>query len=203
MKFLIVSIISILVIVFFENKLKLKRDGSLLESFKHNFNLLNIICISLSFASLMLIISLILEKLDIFTSSSGTFDLSSLPYILYTLSVVPLIEEYFYRFLPYRVVNNPQYFNIVALVSSVVFTFTHSAVGLEYVYIFGMAIILSYIYIRTKNVLYTIVSHSIYNLMVFLNYYSIFNNSIVYIIIFISSMFILFRYRLKKIFKKV
>lgn len=198
MKFLIVAIISILVIVFFENKLKLKRDGSLLESFKNNFNLLNIICVSLIFASLMLIISLILEKLNIFTSSKGTFELSSLPYILYTLSVVPLVEEYFYRFLPYKVVINPQYFKIVALVSSLVFTFTHSAVGLEYVYIFGMAIILSYIYIKTKNILYNISAHGTYNLFVYFNYYLEFNNLLVLSIIFIICFGILVFIEFKK-----
>lgn len=146
MKFFVVGLISILVIIYLEYKLKTWRKETLFLSFKKNLNVINVVCVSLLFASLMLLISLLLEKCGFFINGKGTFEIEMLPYILYSVSIVPLIEEYFYRFLPYKIVLLPQYFKYLLVLSSLVFAFSHSVVGAEYVYIFCMACILSYIY---------------------------------------------------------
>ena len=147
MKFFVVGLISILVIIYLEYKLKTWRKETLFLSFKKNLNVINVVCVSLLFASLMLLISLLLEKCGVFINGKGTFEIEMLPYILYSVSIVPLIEEYFYRFLPYKIVLLPQYFKYLLVLSSLVFVFSHSVVGAEYVYIFCMACILSYIYL--------------------------------------------------------
>lgn len=197
MKFFVVGLISILVIIYLEYKLKTWRKETLFLSFKKNLNVINVVCVSLLFASLMLLISLLLEKCGVFINGKETFEIEMLPYILYSVSIVPLIEEYFYRFLPYKIVLLPQYFKYLLVLSSLVFAFSHSVVGAEYVYIFCMACILSYIYLKTKNILYSIFSHGVYNLFVFLNYYAYFNNVLILVIIIFICLIILYRDKIK------
>lgn len=199
MKFLFSAFIFLSVIIYLEFKLKHWRRSSLLECFKNDFNVVNIVSVSLIFSSLMLIISLVLERLNIFSSGYGVFDLSLLPYIIYSVCFIPIVEEYFFRYLPYTVLPSTQYVKFLVFGSSFLFAFSHSAVGFEYFYIFVMGVLLSLMFLKTRNILFSIVSHSMYNLFVFLNYYFAFDSFILLFSIIVVFGFILYcNFKFKK-----
>ena len=192
MSYLVAALVSILVIIYLEFKLKTWREETLLLSFKRNFDVLDLLSISFLFATSMLFVSLVLERVGVFARINESFSLEMLPYILYSVSVLPFTEEYFYRFLPCKIFLNKQYLKYVAVISELIFSFGHSLIGFEYAFIFCMALILFYIYFKTRNILYSFFSHSFYNIFVYLNYYIGFDNIFILLIIIIS-MLVLYR----------
>lgn len=193
MQYLLSALIILFVIYFIESKLKERIGNNIFESFKNNFNVINLVSFSVLLASFMLLVSILLENANIFVSSRGQFSISSLPYIIFSVTFVPLIEEYIYRYLPYRIINYPKYDKHIAVISSLIFSFSHSAKGLEYFYIFCIAMIFSYIFLKTQNVLYPICSHSFYNVLVYLNFYMGFDNIVILSIVIIICVLVLCR----------
>lgn len=201
MIYLVLSVVVLGVIWYVEKLLSKVKHYSLKSSFKNNFSLIKLVCISVLFASIMCFVSVLLENASIFDASHGEFELSSLPYILFSISIIPLAEEFFYRFTPYEIFNNPGFINYIIVASSLLFSLCHNASNYEHVFIFVMALGLSYIYIKTRNISYNMGAHGVYNLFVFLEFYNVFDNLVVLAVLILISASVLIMYK-KKVIKR-
>lgn len=199
MQYLVISIISICVVLYVDKFLNRVKGVRFYTSIRYKFNIINIIFVSIFFASFMLLVSILLENVGFLEISRGEFNVSVIPYILYSIIVAPIVEEYFYRYCPYVIINNFRYAYYVLLVSSVVFAYSHTLIVQEQIFVFCMAIILSLLYLKSKNILYPIVSHSMYNLFIQINYYTGFDNLLVISILIVISVSVLFIYNKNKL----
>ena len=198
MNYLVSSFVIILFIVYFEYKLKYKKSDSLIDSFKNNFSLIKMIFISSFFSTLMILFSVILEKVNVFEELRSVWSIKYLPYIIYTVIAVPFIEEYVYRFLPYKLLGFGSY-KIIALISSLAFMFFHNGGVSNYIFIFLMALFLSFIYIKTKNISYIIGCHGMYNLLAHSRYFGLLSNIFIFVFLFIFSGLVLIYLRVKEL----
>ena len=92
--------------------------------------------------------------------------------VLNIIVVVPIIEEIVFRGLFYKLLRS--YFSIVTsmLVSSIIFSMVHENILVSIV-LFSLGLILCYSYERNKSIIYPIVIHSLFNLlMLFLILYA-------------------------------
>ncbi len=87
--------------------------------------------------------------------------------VLNTIVVVPIIEEIVFRGLFYKLLRS--YFSIVPsmLVSSIIFSIVHKNILVSIV-LFSLGLILCYSYERYKSLIYPIVIHSLFNLLMLL-----------------------------------
>ena len=81
--------------------------------------------------------------------------------------VVPIIEEIVFRGLFYKLLRS--YFSIVPsmLISSIIFSIVHENI-LVLIVLFSLGLILCYSYERNKSIIYPIVIHSLFNLLMLL-----------------------------------
>lgn len=201
MFYLVSSIVLLGLILFVEFKRsevfgKFNQGCSFKKSLKNDFSVVKFICISLLFMSLAMIVVIKLERGGFVSSVHEEFKLEFLPYILYSSFLVPVFEEYFYRFLPYsfKKFSNNLIYVLVVFFSSLLFTYFHRVDLFESVFIFLMAVIFSIIYLKTKNISYTIGCHSMYNLMTFVRIYTGYSNAGVFMVLFLVSLGVLFYY---------
>ena len=200
MLYFVNTLIMIFLIVSIERKkkivLKSKNVMYFRDSLNYNFDFVKILCVSVSFVSLVMLIIVKMEQGGFISFQIQDFKLSFLPYILYSIMIVPLFEEYFYRFLP---LSFSRYSNILVSViviffSSLFFAYFHSLDSFTSVFVFVMAVIFSVMFLKTKNVCYPIMSHSLYNLISNLRIFVKFDSFNFYLIIFIISIVILVFY---------
>lgn len=87
--------------------------------------------------------------------------------ILNIVVVVPIIEEIVFRGLFYKLLRS--YFSIVPsmLMSSIIFSIVHKNILVSIV-LFSLGLILCYSYERNKSIIYPIVIHSLFNLLMLL-----------------------------------
>ena len=87
--------------------------------------------------------------------------------VLNTIVVVPIIEEIVFRGLFYKLLRS--YFSIVPsmLISSIIFSIAHKNILVSIV-LFCLGLILCYSYERNKSLIYPIVIHSLFNLLMLL-----------------------------------
>lgn len=176
-------------------------DGiSLVKSFKNNFSVVKFIFISLIFVSLVMMFIIYLERFGFISPSYEKFKFSLLPYVLYTVLVAPFFEEYFYRFLPYsfKKFSNVLIYVLVIFFSSLIFTIFHNTGVLESLIIFVIAIIFSIIYLKTKNISYSIGCHMLYNLFTLIRLYTGLSNVGVFMVLLLVSLGGLFVYNERK-----
>ncbi len=154
-----------------KNNSKFVCMGSYIGAFKSYYKGVYFVFIPFIFAFCTLTILYLMNKFNLIDLGSVN---ANIIYIIYTSGIVPIIEEYFYRFLPYEIFGiNKKYANVViVLVSSLIFIMFHSLKGIEYLFMFVMAIILSIIYLKTRNISYSVMCHALYNLSMNLYYYS-------------------------------
>ena len=87
--------------------------------------------------------------------------------VLNTVVIVPIIEEIVFRGLFYKLLRS--YFSIVPsmLISSIIFSIVHQNILVSIV-LFSLGLILCYSYERNKSIIYPIVIHSLFNLLMLL-----------------------------------
>ena len=87
--------------------------------------------------------------------------------VLNIIVVVPIIEEIVFRGLFYKLLRS--YFSIVPsmLISSIIFSIVHQNILVSIV-LFSLGLILCYSYERNKSIIYPIVIHSLFNLLMLL-----------------------------------
>jgi len=87
--------------------------------------------------------------------------------VLNTVVIVPIIEEIVFRGLFYKLLRS--YFSIVPsmLISSIIFSIVHENI-LVLIVLFSLGLILCYSYERNKSIIYPIVIHSLFNLLMLL-----------------------------------
>jgi len=87
--------------------------------------------------------------------------------VLNIVVVVPIIEEIVFRGLFYKLLRS--YFSIVPsmLMSSIIFSIVHKNILVSIV-LFSLGLILCYSYERNKSIIYPIVIHSLFNLLMLL-----------------------------------
>jgi len=120
------------------------------------------------FLDLSDLIGKIINKEKIYTHSlqKKTWDLTSFQqsyYYLRTLLLMPILEETFYRKIILKKINKKYKTIIAILISSFLFSLGH----LDYAFFstaFFIGIILSLVYIQTKNLVIPIIIHSLINL---------------------------------------
>lgn len=190
MYYLVISFISLGALLFLEGKRikfskKFGNELNFYESFKNNFNVVNFVFIPLIFGSLFMVLYTFLEQNDIVVIVRSQFKFSHLPYIMYSICTVPIIEEYFYRFFPYSFKRFKHIFIyiVILIFSSLIFAYSHQVGIYESIIILVLAIILSVIYLKTRNISYTIMCHSFYNFLILVNQYININNIFVYLVI--------------------
>ena len=87
--------------------------------------------------------------------------------VLNIVVVVPIIEEIVFRGLFYKLLRS--YFSIVPsmLMSSIIFSIVHKNILVSIV-LFSLGLILCYSYERNKSIIYPIVIHSLFNMLMLL-----------------------------------
>ncbi|WP_413527301.1 CPBP family intramembrane glutamic endopeptidase [Marinilactibacillus psychrotolerans] len=90
--------------------------------------------------------------------------------VVYTLVITPIYEEFIYRFLFLNTKKSIKNNSIIIILSSILFAYGHlySAQGnaILLVQFFILAILFSFVYLKTKNIYYSILMHFFYNLMI-------------------------------------
>lgn len=199
MFYLLVSFVLLFLIYSIESKKskvsKLKDISYFKDSVRNDFNLVKILFTSLLFISLVMLIMIEMEQGGFISFQKEIFKIKYLPYIIYSILVVPVFEEYFYRFLPYSF-GKYNIFAYILLVffSSLIFTYFHSLDSFTSIFVFVMAIVFSVMFLKTKNISYPIFSHSLYNLITNLRVYVKFDSAFMYFIVFVLSLFVLIFY---------
>lgn len=195
---LIISVVVLLTLMFVESKRieiskKFGEENSFFKSFTNNFQIIRFIFIPLMFVSIFMFFYIVLIENELVILNYQNFKLSHIPYIMYSIITIPIIEEYFYRFCPYsfKKFNNVMMYVIVLLVSSLIFTYAHRVGNYESILIFVIAISFSIIYLLSRNISYTIISHSLFNLIVLIYGYINIGYKIIYLVIFGISLIIL------------
>lgn len=140
---------------------------SFLLIFKDKIDMKKSIIYSFIFSLTFVIIVLILDKLSLINivSSYNASNKSIILGIFNSVLVYPVVEEYLFRYLPLRLFKNN---HLAIIISSIIFTLLHSTFGLMYLVVFMSSLALFYIYKKTNNIKYCIISHSIYNLLIIL-----------------------------------
>lgn len=210
MYYFISSIVFIGLILFIEYKKrkyfsKFKGSYSLIDSIKNDFSVVKFISISFLFVSLVMIFIIKLERGGFISFIQEEFKFEYIFYILFSGFIIPIIEEYFYRFLPYsfKKINSKVNYILIVLVSSFMFACFHNINLLMSVIVFIMAIIFSIIYLKTRNISYSIGCHSIYNFVTLFRTYTGYSNLGVFMILSLVCLLVLFYYNDKKNFKKI
>jgi membrane protease YdiL (CAAX protease family) len=160
---------------------------------KNNFNFWKILLVSLCFVSFSLLVIINMEQGGFLSFKRIEFEWSFLPYIFYSVFTVPIIEEYIYRFIPFsfKKFNNVLIYVIILLISSLIFTYFHNLDSFQSVFVFLIGVFFSVIFLKTKNICYSILCHSFYNLVMNVRLYMNFGNTFMFVIIFIISLILL------------
>lgn len=179
-----------------EKSYKFNNYCSFSRAIKNNFSLIKFFCISIAFVSFAMILIIKLERGGFISFNQKDFNFSFLPYIFYSSFLVPIFEEYFYRFLPYsfKKFSNIVVYVLVIFFSSLIFTYFHNVDLFESIFIFMMAILFSLIYLKTRNISYVIGCHCLYNLTTLIRIYTGYSNALIFIILLLVSIGVLFYY---------
>ncbi|WAA11333.1 CPBP family intramembrane glutamic endopeptidase [Fervidibacillus albus] len=95
-------------------------------------------------------------------------------FLIYTLIVIPILEEYIFRYLTYHLLQlqgTPNHFFVV--ISSLTFTFIHYyKLKEKSFYKFILGLILAIVFLWTENLFITIYIHVTFNVLVYLIKYT-------------------------------
>lgn len=85
--------------------------------------------------------------------------------------VSPFVEEYIFRYLPCKFINKNNFISMV-LLSSILFTLLHNFNSYQMILVFMSGILLFYICYKGSNMVYSFISHSVYNMCVLILAYT-------------------------------
>lgn len=140
---------------------KLKNKPSILKEIKTNINPLLILSYSLMFTFLMLFIYYLLDYLNILIIIPTTnFNIFT---SFITVIISPLVEEYTFRYLPYKLFPKNDNKYLIMFISTMLFTMFHNINKIEYILVFISGLLLTIIYFKTKSILYPLICHISYN----------------------------------------
>jgi len=109
-------------------------------------------------------ISLFYNMLTIKFQMSATIDLNIILLVLYLVIFAPLFEEFVFRYIALRKARENFSDKKAIILVSIVFALMHSGI-LNIIYAFLIGVVLSYVYIKYKNIVYPLVLHISANLM--------------------------------------
>lgn len=149
----------------------MKKDNNIDIKNRINFKTINykyllgttLFIMSLSFLLNYILINLIGLKNE--SNILGKLDFGGILMIITVVIIAPIFEEIIFRFAIIEKIKT-KYSDIIAItLSSVIFALIHSYGLLGSISIFIMFIIIAYIYVRTKNLIYPIVIHFVNNVI--------------------------------------
>lgn len=163
--------ILVIFIVFYIDKKITFQSEALLDNIKsEKINISKLITISFLFAFSMLFVYYLLIYLGVINIlNKETFNFKFIITMLSTIFVSPFIEEYIFRFLPYKYVKDSNLKFAVIVISSLIFTFIHKVNGIEYLLVFISSIMLSIIMIKSRKFIYNFSAHAFYNFILVKN----------------------------------
>lgn len=184
MLYLIVYVFVVFLVFYFEKEV-FKKDLNLFRKF--SFKKL-ILCLS-SFLFVTFLLTFLLMKLGLveYTRKEFKFSINLLPILVQTIIVSPFVEEYIFRYVPNKFVNNSKSFIVLMLISSFLFTIFHNFNFYEMSITFISAIMLFIICYRTKKLTYSFICHSVYNLLIITFSYI---SDVCYLIVSLFSLFV-------------
>lgn len=160
----LVFYVFVIALIFYFEKEVFKKDLNLFRKF--SFKKL-ILCLS-SFLFVTFLLTFLLMKLGLveYTRKEFKFSINLLPILVQTIIVSPFVEEYIFRYVPNKFVNNSKSFIVLMLISSFLFTIFHNFNFYEMSITFISALMLFIICYRTKKLTYSFICHSVYNLLI-------------------------------------
>ena len=168
---ILLYILVIFIIFYVDKKITVVNSEKLLDNIKNKkIDIKKLIVYSSFFTFFILFIYYLLIYLEVINNvNKSFFDFKFITVMLSTIFVSPFIEEYIFRFLPYKYYNksNLKYFFII--LSSVIFTFIHKVSGVEYLLVFISSLMLSFVMFKSNKFIYNYCSHAFYNLVLVLN----------------------------------
>ena len=168
---ILLYILVIFIIFYVDKKITVVNSEKLLDNIKNKkIDIKKLIVYSSFFTFFILFIYYLLIYLEVINNENESFfEFKFITIMLSTIFVSPFIEEYIFRFLPYKYYNksNLKYFFII--LSSVIFTFIHKVNGVEYLLVFISSLMLSFIMFKSNKFIYNYSSHAFYNLVLVLN----------------------------------
>lgn len=184
MLYLIVYVFVVFLVFYFEKEV-FKKDLNLFRKF--SFKKL-ILCLS-SFLFVTFLLTFLLMKLGLveYTRKEFKFSINLLPILVQTIIVSPFVEEYIFRYVPNKFVNNSKSFIVLMLISSFLFTIFHNFNFYEMSITFISALMLFIICYRTKKLTYSFICHSVYNLLIITFTYI---SDVCYLIVSLFSLFV-------------
>lgn len=181
----LVFYVFVIALIFYFEKEVFKKDLNLFK--KLSFKRI-ILCLS-SFLFVTFLLTYLLMKLGLveYTRREFKFSINLLPILVQTIIVSPFVEEYIFRYVPNKFVNNSKSFIILMLISSFLFTVFHNFNFYEMSITFISALMLFIICYRTKKLTYSFICHSVYNLLIITFTYI---SDVCYLIVSLFSLFV-------------
>lgn len=181
----LVFYVFVIALIFYFEKEVFKKDLNLFRKF--SFKKL-ILCLS-SFLFVTFLLTFLLMKLGLveYTRKEFKFSINLLPILVQTIIVSPFVEEYIFRYVPNKFVNNSKSFIVLMLISSFLFTIFHNFNFYEMSITFISALMLFIICYRTKKLTYSFICHSVYNLLIITFTYI---SDFCYLIVSLFSLFV-------------
>ncbi len=182
----VVSIILLIIFIWYLEK-KFFNNGFRVKS-RFNFNFLDIVLYSLTFTSICMIFKVLLERSGFIEVNSLEFSFSVLLGVLFNSLFIPFIEEYFFRYVPFRFVSKKYYF-ISIVVVNLIFAFLHNVNFIESAFIFVMGCVLTIVYLRKKNIWYSVMMHQLYNLVSYVSVFTGYKGVSFYLVVLVFCFF--------------
>ena len=154
------DIVLLIVCVLFIYYVQYKVFHEKLNLFK-NFDVKYSVCSTCFFIGVMFLLTYLLyvSGAVLFVKSKVEFNYLFVVKLVQVILVSPFVEEYIFRYLPCKFIN-------MVLLSSILFTLLHNFNSYQMILVFMSGILLFYICYKRSNMVYSFISHSVYNLCV-------------------------------------
>ena len=158
--YLLVSIVFSLFLVYYVDN-KYNHGNFICDARIDNF----VECILYVFVFLGVVLGLwlILMYFGLISVTHQSISFSTVIGYLPTVLVTPVLEEYIFRYLPYKYVNGKSIY--LVLLSSMLFTFVHYQGIYESIVIFVAGLLLYIMFLKSKRISYSIISHALWNVI--------------------------------------
>ena len=132
-----------------------------------NFDVKYSVCSTCFFIGVMFLLTYLLyvSGAVLFVKSKVEFNYLFVVKLVQVILVSPFVEEYIFRYLPCKFINKNNFISMV-LLSSILFTLLHNFNSYQMILVFMSRILLFYICYKRSNMVYSFISHSVYNLCV-------------------------------------
>lgn len=160
----------ILIIFYIDNKIAFNGE-TLFNNIRYKkVNVIHLVLCSFLFTFTLLFLDYLFMYLGIINNIIRIeINVKFISMMLSTIFISPFIEEYIFRFLPYKYVKKNNLKLLVIVFSSFLFTFIHKVNGIEYLLVFFSSLMLSFLMFKSESFLYSFCSHSFYNFLLVIN----------------------------------